>query len=254
LRVRRAVVTYPERRRHETIMHIELSMHTLRRRLLLLTAAIAGAGLAAELADHLLAPAWAPVLVPLLSLSYEHNLPTWYAVLLHATCAGLLVLHGLSIHRAGQRAGAPSRGAGPVRWLVLGGLFLYISLDELIQLHEVASDWFETGGVLYFGWVIPAAALVVALGLWYLPFLRALPGRTRRRFVTAGVVFVSGALLMELPLGYWTEHAGTDNLVYAGIDWIEETLELFGVTLFLLALLDIPGRMPDTVRVSIAPP
>lgn len=230
-------------------MHIERSLHTFRRALFVATASIAGAGLAAEICDHVLAPWWAPVLVPLLSLSYEHNLPTWYAVLLHATCAGLLILHGLSVVD-----GAPVRGAGAARWLVLGGLFAFISMDELVQIHEAASDWFDTGGVLYFGWVIPAGLLVAALGLWYLPFLRALPARTRRRFIVAGVIFVSGALLMELPLGYWTERAGTDNLVYAGIDWIEETLELVGVSLFLLALLDIPGRAPDRLRIAIDAP
>lgn len=234
-------------------MHIELSLHRLRRGLFAVTGVIAGAGLVAEICDHALAPAWAPVLVPLLSLSYEHNLPTWYAVILHATCACLLVLQGLSL-RSRAPGDAPARAAGPVRWLVLGGLFAFISMDELVQIHEAASDWFDTGGVLYFGWVIPAGALVAALGLWYLPFLRALPERTRRRFIVAGVTFVSGALLMELPLGVWTEHAGADNLVYAGIDWIEETLELVGVGLFLLALLDIPGRAPATVRIAIEAP
>lgn len=227
-------------------MHIELSLHTFRRALFVATGGIAAAGLTAEICDHLLAPWWAPVLVPLLSLSYEHNLPTWYAVILHAACAGLLLVHGLSLR--GQPA---TRGAGPARWLILSGLFAFISLDELVQIHEAASDWFDTSGVLYFGWVIPAGALVAALGLWYLPFLRALPGRTRRRFIVAGATFVSGALLMELPLGYWTELAGADNLVYAGIDWVEETLELVGVSLFLLALLDIPGRAPDRVRIAI---
>jgi hypothetical protein len=230
-------------------MHIELSLHRFRRALFVATGTIAGAGLVADICDHVLAPAWAPTLVPLLSLSYEHNLPTWYAVILHAACACLLVMQGLSLRR-----GAPARGAGPVPWLVLGGLFAFISMDELIQFHEAASDWFDTGGVLYFGWIIPAGALVAALGLCYLPFLRALPARTRRRFIAAGVTFVSGALLMELPLGYWTERAGTDNLVYAGIDWLEETLELVGVSMFLLALLDIPGRAPARLHIDIDAP
>lgn len=234
-------------------MHIELSLHRFRRGLFAATGVIAGAGLVADVCDHLLAPAWAPTLVPLLSLSYEHNLPTWYAVILHAACAWLLVMQGLSV-RGGARAVAPARAAGPVPWLVLGGLFAFISMDELIQIHEAASDWFDTGGVLYFGWIIPAGALVAALGLCYLPFLRALPDRTRRRFIVAGVTFVSGALLIELPLGYWTERAGSDNLVYAGIDWLEETLELVGVTMFLLALLDIPGRAPARLHVDIDAP
>lgn len=254
-------------------MHIELSLHRLQRGLLLTTGSVALAGLVVEACDHLLNPAWAPVLVPLLSLSYEHNLPTWYAVLLHASAALLIALHALSLRQdpaqpaaSGRRpgdqpGGSPGRSPGRwpdgsraswiARWIVLSGLFAYISLDELIQLHEVASAWFDTTGVLYFGWVIPAAAIVLGLGLWYLPFLRALPPRTRRRFVAAGVVFVSGALVMELPLGWWTERAGADNLTYAMIDWVEETLELVGVSMFLLALLDIPGRAPGALRVSI---
>jgi hypothetical protein len=232
-------------------MHIELSLHRLQRGLLLATGVVALVGLVAELCDHLLAPAWAPVLVPLLSLSYEHNLPTWYAVLLHASSALLLALHALSLrHDPAQRALA-GPAQRPVRWMVLSGLFAYISFDELVQVHEVASAWFDTGGVLYFGWVIPAAAIVLGLGLWYLPFVRALPPRTRRRFLAAGVVFVGGALLVELPLGWWTERAGADNLIYALIDWVEETLELAGVSMFLLALLDVPGQAPGALRVSI---
>jgi hypothetical protein len=215
---------------------------------------VALAGLIAELCDHLLNPSWAPVLVPLLSLSYEHNLPTWYAVLLHASCALLLALHALSLGQEPAQAPEPRALRWRYRWILLSGLFAYISLDELIQLHEIASSWFETSGVLYFGWVIPAAAMVLGLGLWYLPFVRALPPRTRRRFIAAGVVFVGGALAMELPLGWWTERAGADNLTYAMIDWVEETLELCGVSMFLLALLDIPGRAPEALRISITLP
>lgn len=231
-------------------MDIELSMHRLRRGLLLLTGAVAAAGLCVELAAAAWDPAgrsaWAPALVPLLSLSYEANLPTWYVVCLHAACALLLGLHAVQVW---QRR-APHRA----RWTVLAGLFAYISADELIQIHEAASGWLDTGGVLYFGWVVPAAAVVAVLGLWYLPLVRSLPARTRRRVITAGAVFVAGALLMELPLGHWTWREGSDNLVYALLDWVEETLELTGVTLFLLALVDLPGRDPDALRISIAPP
>lgn len=258
-------------------MHIELSLHRLQRRLLATTTGVALAGLGAEICDYLQAPTWASGLVPLLSLSYEHNLPTWYAVLLHAGCALLLALHALSLRPGKTAPPVATAGPGPdqqprpspapaperqperqperrpIRWFFLSGIFAYISLDELISLHEVASTWFDTSGVLFFGWVIPAAAVVIALGLWYLPFVLALPARTRRRFVTAGVVFVSGALLMELPLGWWTERAGSDNLTYGVIDWVEETLELAGVSMFLLALLDIPGRAPEALRISIAP-
>jgi hypothetical protein len=85
--------------------------------------------------------------------------------------------------------------------------------------------------------VIPAAAIVVALVLVFMPFVRALPPATRRRLVIAGAVYVGGALVMELPLGWWTEQRGTDGLGYALIDWVEETMEMIGVTLALVGLV-----------------
>ncbi len=36
-------------------------------------------------------------------------------------------------------------------------VFLYISLDEFISIHEEMSNWFDYDGVLYCGWVIPAS-------------------------------------------------------------------------------------------------
>ena len=91
-------------------------------------------------------------------------------------------------------------------------------------------------GVLFFSWVIPASVVVGALGLAFARFLGRLDAIDRRRFVIAGALYVGGALAMELPLGWWTEREGDDNLVYGMLDWVEETLELAGATFFLVAL------------------
>ena len=56
---------------------------------------------------------------------------------------------------------------------------------------------------------------------------------------------------MELPLGYWTERHGNDNLVYALIDLVEESLELLGVSLFLVALVEYLGAR---VHVTLSAP
>ncbi len=168
------------------------------------------------------------VLVGFLSLSYEGNLPTWYASSLLLLCAVQLGLIARALP-AGDRL--------RWHWWLLVVLFAYMSLDETVELHEHLGGHLDTGGVLYFDWVIPAAAVVVLLGLLFLPFLRRLPATSRRRFVLAGALYVGGALLMELPLGWWTERAGPETLGYALIDWVEESLELAGVSLFLLALV-----------------
>jgi hypothetical protein len=224
-------------------MQIHLSTPRLRNLLLGLVGVLMAVGTGVEICDHLFSPAWAPTAVPLLSLSYEHNLPTWVVVCLLFCCA--LLLAAIAAH-------ARRRGARHVlRWRVLALLFAYISFDELVQIHERMSDWFETGGVLYFGWVIPAGIAVLLLGIYFLPLLRDLPAPMRRRFVTAGALYVTGALLLELPLGYWTERAGPDNLTYALIDALEEGLELLGVSLFLCALVDHLAGDAGHIAVSV---
>ena len=44
--------------------------------------------------------------------------------------------------------------------------------------------------------------------------------------------------MMELPLGYWTDLKGKENLTYGMIDLVEESLEIVGVSIFLYILLE----------------
>jgi hypothetical protein len=168
-------------------------------------------------------------LVPIFSMSYEQNVPTWYSSLLLFTTGALLFVIGADAKK--------SRDRFATHWYALGAGFFYISMDEVVSIHEYAG-WLRLGGVLYFSWVIPAALIVALVGLSYLRFLKHLEPKTRLRFLIAGAIYVGGAVGMELPLGYWTERAGTNNLVYGVIDWVEESMEILGVTLFLLALFD----------------
>ena len=202
-----------------------IDVGALRRRLLAGAGAIAALGLAVELwharSDH---PVLA-VLGPQLSLSYEHNVPTWFASSLLFACA--------------LAAGAIARGAARWRrhWWGMAAVFAYASLDEAAELHEHLGGHFGAGGLLYFDWVIPAVAVLGVLAALYLPFVRALPAATRRRLIVAGAIYIGGAVGMELPLGWWVERAGSDGLGYALIDWVEETLEMIGASLTIVALV-----------------
>ncbi len=182
---------------------------------------IVGLGLVAELAGSEGASrAW----VSFASLSYEQNLPTWYATV-------LLVLAALALADASRDDARHARG-----FARLASVFVYISLDEAVELHEHLAVLYEGSGVLYFGWVVPGAIIVTAGLVVALPLLRALPADTRVRFIVAGAVYVGGALLMELPLGYVTERYGDEGLAYGLVDLVEETLELVGVSIFLVAV------------------
>jgi hypothetical protein len=201
----------------------------LRGRLLLAIAVVGGLGLLVDLwAWRSPDSAWTEALWPVLSLSAEGNVPTWFASSLLLACA---VMAGAIANE--HRAGAPWRR----HWWGVAIALGWVSLDEVAGLHEHLGGHLELGGVLYFDWVIWAALIVGVLAVIYLPFLRALASPVRERLILAAVVFVSGALVLELPLGWWTEHAGSHSLGYALIDWAEETLELVGSSLALVALV-----------------
>jgi hypothetical protein len=206
------------------------SPHRLRLGLLAAAGLLTALGLGAEVAHYAGGGTGLEPLVAFVSLSYERNLPTWYASGLLLCCALALAL----ISRVASR----SREAGRRHWTALACVFTYISLDEAVGLHEHLGGLLELDGVLFFSWVVPAAVVVALGGLAFLPFLARLPPRRRWQFLVAGGLYVGGALVMELPLGWWTERHGNDNLVYALIDHVEEALELVGVSLFLGALME----------------
>jgi len=202
-----------------------LDVAALRRRVLYVVAIVAGLGLVVEV-WHARAPGRViEALLPKLSLSYEGNVPTWLS-------SGLLLVRALA---AGAIARA--RPAWHRHWWGIAAMLTYMSLDEAAEIHEHLGGLIGTNGIFYFDWVIPGAAVVLVVALIYLPFVRALEPRTRTRLIVAAAVYLGGALVMELPLGWWTQHRGSENLGYALIDWIEETLEMLGATLALVALV-----------------
>ncbi len=202
-----------------------VNARAIRRKLLLAVAIVAGLGIVVEAWHAQSHDDVVEALLPKLSLSFESNLPTWFSTLLLAACAvaaGSIAARRPPWHR---------------HWWFITALAGYMSLDEAAELHEHLGGHIAASGVLYYDWVIPAAAIVAVLVVAFIPFVRALEATTRRRLILAGVVYVGGALIMELPLGWWTEQHGTDGFGYAIIDWVEETLEMIGATLALTALL-----------------
>jgi hypothetical protein len=205
---------------------------------------VAGAGVLVEILRHPYELGTKSGVVPLLSLSYEENVPTFYTAVLLLACAALLSVVALGAKQGGERF--------VKHWWVLAAGFAYIAFDEVLQFHEHAGKLIKGSGLLHFSWVIPAAILVLVIGLSYIPFLRHLPRPVRNRFVLAGAIYVGGAVGMDLPLGWWTERYGEDTLGYALIDAAEEALEMLGLILFLLGLVGYLADKGHAVRFAIA--
>ncbi|HEY5921396.1 MAG TPA: hypothetical protein VIV11_06985 [Kofleriaceae bacterium] len=202
-----------------------IEVATLRRRLLYGVAFVALLGLVVEVWHSRSHDEVIEALLPKLSLSYEGNLPTWLSSSLLLACA---VVAG---------AIASARPPWHRHWWGITAVLTWMSIDEAIELHEHLGTSVELGGLLYFDWVIPAACIVVLLAGIYWPFLRALAPASRKRLLIAAAIYLGGALVVEMPLGWWTDQYGSDNLGYGLIDWVEETLEMVGITLALVALV-----------------
>jgi hypothetical protein len=166
-------------------------------------------------------------------LNREGNVPTVFSFLILLLSAGLLGLAG----RRAQATGAPFAR----HWRVLSGIFVFLAVDEVVGLHELLIQplrlLLNAGGYFYFAWVIPALILVPLLGIAYLRFLWHLPAWTRWLFIVAAVIFLSGAVGMEMVGGnYYHQVDRQQDMTYSVITTIEETLEMTGISLFVYAL------------------
>ena len=85
-------------------------------------------------------------LAPLFDLGREGTIPAWYASFSLLFCAMLLWLNGLT---------APRRGLA-WHWYFLALLFVFLSIDEALEIHEELNRFgtaWGTGGVFYFAWM-----------------------------------------------------------------------------------------------------
>lgn len=128
-------------------------------------------------------------------------------------------------------------------WWALSAGFLYMAVDEGAAIHEMLSlvvRRFGGAGLLGgtdFSWVVIGAVLVLGAFIYFIPFLRALPRVLCVRFVVSGAVFVGGALGMELLGGMMATSIGQENPGYLVVLALEEGMEMFGVAMFVRALL-----------------
>lgn len=199
-------------------------------------------------------------LTMLVDFDMESNLPALFSVLLFLFAALLFFLHSRSANT--QQA----RGC-----LIMAFVFIFLGLDEGARIHEkfgpVTHRWIEAqlgggglGGWLDRAWVIPYLLGGTILGLILVRWLFRLHRRTRIELLISGVVYVTGAVLLEMagakrakmvsyldpPEFPWLPCdvyiVPGDCYLYADLGYItlytlEESLEMLGVILCIRALL-----------------
>ena len=174
-------------------------------------------------------------LVSIFYVDMENNIPTFFSVLLLIFSSLLLAIITL-INRK-------KRTVHVLKWAILSSGFMYLAYDEAFQVHEKLIKPIrillggDNLGVFYYAWVIPGIALVLVLALFFLRFMLHLPTKTRLSFLVAVILFIGGAIGIELIGGRYAELNGPENLMYSMIVTIEESLEMGGLIVFIWALL-----------------
>ncbi|NNF02680.1 MAG: hypothetical protein HKN22_08335 [Bacteroidia bacterium] len=177
-------------------------------------------------------------------LDREYNIPTLYSAFLFLIIAVLLftMYHVREIRK--------------ISWFFAACLFLFLAVDELMQIHErligPMHQQFGTSGFFYFAWVIPYSIGFIIICLFLFPVFRNMKTEFQLRFVVAVAVYLSGAVGMEMVGGAYYDHMnGERTLWYELLIGLEEFLEMLGLTLMIYSLLRLLQNDRDEFLVRI---
>jgi hypothetical protein len=186
-------------------------------------------------------------LIPKFDLGGGANVPVWYQSLSMLFCALLLAF--IAVARNAQRARFVRH------WQGLSLIFLYLSLDEASTIHEATivplRHALRATGLFYYPWVLLGAAFALMVLIAYLRFLAHLPPPFRWLFPTAGAIYLSGAIGMEMLSGAYSSLRGQNNMTYSLYVLLEEFLEMAGIVTFISALLGYLGAQLRPLRIRV---
>lgn len=187
-------------------------------------------------------------LVQLFDFNLEQNIPTLYSSINLMFSAMLLTFVSLKHKATGQPWGL---------WSCLSAIFVFLSLDEFFQFHEHLAEPVQNllhiSDAFYYVWSLPYILFLGTLLLLYYKFLMRLPKKTRTLFVLAGILFVIGAVGLEMIGNLQAEAVQSKaTLAHRMIVTGEEFLEMLGIVTFIYALFDYIVVMfgPLIVRIT----
>ncbi|MGI9623286.1 MAG: hypothetical protein ACR2PK_10655 [Acidimicrobiales bacterium] len=185
----------------------------------------------------------------LFNLGSESNVPTWISTIqLFATALVCWRIRDIHVE---QPARSPSSGW----WTALAALFAIMSFDEVAKIHERvgASVRGIVPDLVVFrhSWVLPGVILVVVVAAASVRFLKMVPHGLRNRLLMGGALFVLGAVGFEVIDGLWQNVVGPNKWYRFSANVAEETSELTGVLICLVALLNYAESMNAMVPATL---
>jgi hypothetical protein len=166
-----------------------------------------------------------------LNMDRELNLPTLFS-------SSLLLISALLMQRLGHNSNPDAADD----WRLLSKIFIFLALDEALQIHEILiipGLRHQVHPALASTWVVPYATLALIM-LWrFRSFLGSIPRATATGLLCSGAVYVGGAIGMEM-IGSFAVRSSLIRLHspwYGAITGLEEALELVGIILLIDALM-----------------
>lgn len=185
-------------------------------------------------------------IVRLFDFDSESNIPTYFSSFILLFSAVLLKIIALFEKNRGNLFS--------YKWSFLSLIFLFLSIDEASSTHELfilpLREKFNLSGIFYYSWIILGIIFVLLLFIFYYQFLFTLPKETRNKFITAGVVYLTGAIAFEMIGGYYIDLNPGKDLIYAVITSFEESLEMLGVIIFINSLLHYIEKKSFEINLS----
>lgn len=165
------------------------------------------------------------------NLNNEQNFPTFFssAILLFAS-ALLFIIYKLN-------------PTDRFYWLLLALVFLFLSLDEAVEIHEKINTVISQrmtdnlSGFLFWAWIIPYSILFLALGIVLFKFVFRLPKDIRNTFIIGGIIFFTGAVLIESLEGHIGKIYKEGHIAFEITIASQEFIEMCGVIIFIYGLL-----------------
>jgi hypothetical protein len=147
---------------------------------------------------------------------------------------------------------------------------VYLSADEESGIHEVIGPLFAGVGhwstvhvshyfrylsaYPVYTWVLPAGVAVTIVGLSYIKFLLELPRRSAVLFVVSAAIFLGGAVGVEIIGARHVLYYGQHDPVYGALVILEESMEMGGIALFLVSLLQYAKAEVGAIRLQFDTP
>ncbi len=143
-----------------------------------------------------------------------------------------------------------------VYWSIMSCLFLFLAVDESAMVHEnlikPLRHTLDASGLFYFSWVIPYGLLLMIGIFVFYRFINSIPADIRKLIVWAGIVYVFGALGLEMLGGFYADQYSTRTITYTVLVTFEETLEMSGLSILVFALFSYLETLVDSINIQFS--